>query len=396
MNLFAVLLFACFGQTVRSYQCVAGIKSYFEKLDVSGGVFTEEDVELDCGKNKLIKIWTEPVKPTRRHGTEFHGIGRDTNEASLKIMTVRRLWFRCENSKRREESAKFLYGQKTLPEVKKVCPKKMKALITALDPMSYEYDRYDDTPDFNQDACIGKTKCVIKKGTRIATATYKIETDCRAENHALHCCNSEESKDSEMFKAKRACNLILECECCQRQTDDKVNIRSCGSMGKKWANAGFASLAGINHNMGIKYDESDDDDATDGDPDFDEDGCHVRKAYLKVGDGNPKPICIPGNMARILSLVDLFSDQHGGKCVVRSIKNDDACTGEVDPAEQYYFGVNVLLPPESGVASNLKNALTARLEEENIETPFLLKDNIKERTNLNDVDMIKFTLAFSL
>ena len=56
----------------------------------------------------------------------------------------------------------------------------MKALITALDPM--EYDRYDNTPDFNQDGCIGKTECVIEKGTKISKATYKIETDCRAEN----------------------------------------------------------------------------------------------------------------------------------------------------------------------------------------------------------------------
>ena len=72
--------------------------NFSEELDVSGVVFTKEKVTLDCGENKIIKIWTVPVKPTQRHGTDFHGIGRDTNETSLKIMPVRRLWFRCENS----------------------------------------------------------------------------------------------------------------------------------------------------------------------------------------------------------------------------------------------------------------------------------------------------------
>ena len=73
-------------------------------------------------------------------------------------------------------------GQNTLPEVKKLCPTNMKALITALDPMKYDYDRYNNTQDFNQDGCIGKRECVIEKGTKISKATYKIETDCRAEN----------------------------------------------------------------------------------------------------------------------------------------------------------------------------------------------------------------------
>ena len=72
--------------------------NFSEKIDVSGGVFTEEEVKLDCGENKIIKIWTEPVKPSKRHDTEFHRIGRKMNETSVKIMTVRRLWFRCENS----------------------------------------------------------------------------------------------------------------------------------------------------------------------------------------------------------------------------------------------------------------------------------------------------------